>query len=1276
MAAGSALLSAVVFCSVRHACGSFGLFRSCAMKTSPLYIALGVHLLSVLWLGAVSLYGIRRFLGIISVLFLLLPITAQAQTYIFGRADFPVGTSANSIAKGDFNGDGTLDLAVVNEADNTVSILMGKSDGTFAPQVTYATGLGPLAIVTGDFNGDGNLDLAVTNGNCVPTEFGLKCDVLTVSILLGNGDGTFRPHIDYATGTQPSSVAAGDFNGDGKLDLVIANTQDGTVSVLLGNGDGTFQMQVVYPTTPAPASVIVADFNGDHKLDLAVGGSGGVSVLLGNGNGTFQKQLASPGSSPLATADFNGDGRLDLFAGGDVLLGNGDGTFVPHTTYPSGSAAAAADLNGDGKPDLVIAGGGGNNASSTSVAVLLGNGDGTFQPPVQYGTASSPPYLVIADFNGDGKFDLAVADPDCILFSCSTPGAVSILLGFGDGTFVGGKDYSFQSENPASQVISADFNGDGKPDIAAESAFTPNGGPTPVGVFLGNGDGTFQSEVFTSLTQSLGGIAAGDFNGDGKADLATVFSNCSNNTCLPGDAVVLIGNGDGTFQPPVEYTVGLEPENVAVGDFNGDGKPDLAISNFAANTASILLNNGNGTFQSHVDYPTGTNPGPISTGDFRGNGILDLAIVDYDTVSILLGNGNGTFTPGTPVATSTQPQAVVVADFNGDGRLDLALTTSDQVLILLGNGDGTFQTPVGYPDGLDLGVPSVGDFNGDGKPDLIIGSVDGYIASILLGNGDGSFQQPIFNFLSGSLIAVMDFNQDGSPDVAAGTGYGVATVAVSVMLSSPFKSISPASLSFGSQGVGTTGAAQTITISNPSNVSFNIASIAANGNFSQANNCGVSLGLGAHCAVTVSFTPTATGLESGSITVTDSTKISPLAVPLSGTGVNGPFLTPYPSRANFAPQAVGTSSTPAIIMLVNTGNAPLNVNGISVTGADSPDFTQINNCGSSLPAAGSCTFNVTFTPTAAGSRTASIAISDTAPGSPQSINLAGTGLGPIADLGTNSLTFASQNVGTTSAPEIATLTNTGTSALNITGIAASGDFAETNTCNTSLAAGGNCQISVTFAPTATGSRAGGVTIADNASGSPQRIALSGVGAGFAISATAVSPTSVPAGGSATTTVTITSSSGFNHSVALACGSITLNGAAATIDPPTCKFSPSSVTNGSGASALTVITTGPNASLAPVSTRSRGLFYSMCLPILGMALIGPGFRSRKKMLLPISLLCLMISGLLFLAACGGGNGGGGNSGGGIGGTPAGTYTISISGSADSMVNATKVTMTVQ
>jgi len=617
-----------------------------------------------------------------------------------------------------------------------------------------------------------------------------------------------------------------------------------------------------------------------------------------------------------------------------------------------------------------------------------------------------------------------------------------------------------------------------------------------------------------------------------------------------------------------------------------------------------------------------------------------------------------------------------VGDFNRDGKLDLAITVDQssgysQVVIFLGNGDGTFQTPVGYVTGVFGGAPTVADFNGDGIPDLIIGA-PGTVGSILLGNGDGSFQLPMYVFLGTGIIAVADFNQDGSPDLAGGNADGSATNAVSVMLSTAFKAVSPASLSFGSQGVSMTSVAQTITIRNSSNLKFNIASIVASGNFSQTNDCGASLVPGAQCAVIVTFSPTATGLQSGAITVTDTTKISPLAIPLSGTGVNGPFLTPYPGRANFAPQGVGTSSSPAIIMLMNTGNAPMNINGISLTGADSSDFTQVNNCGKSLPAAGSCMVKVTFIPTAAGSRTASLAVSDTAPGSPQTASLAGTGLGPIANLSPNSLTFASQTVGTTSAAQIVTLTNMGSGPLNITGIVASGDFEETNTCNTSLAAGGNCQISVTFKPTATGNRAGDVTIADDASDSPQKISLSGPGASFAISAAAPSPASVSAGGSATTTVTITSVGGFKQNVGLSCGSIMLNGSAATTDPPACKFSPSSVSNASGTSSLTISTTGPSASRAPVSLRSRRFFYAMLLPILGVALLGSGFRSRKNKLLGI---CLAISGLLFLGACGGGNSGGGG-GSGAGGTPAGTYTISISAAAGSTLNTTKVTLTVQ
>src|SRR5438552_193239 len=242
-------------------------------------------------------------------------------SYLFGRADFATGKGSVAVVTADFNGDGKPDLATANQTDDTISILLGKPDGTFAAHVDYASGSGPSAIAVGDFGADGKLDLAVTNSTDN-----------TVSILLGNGDGTFQSHVDYATGTKPSSVTSGDFNGDKKLDLAVASGIG--VSVLLGNGDGTFQAHVDYATGTGGlppqdvfiTSVITADFNSDGKLDLAVANAapqadfmpGSVSILLGNGDGTFRAHVDTPVVSPfsLATADDNGDGRLDVGTAG------------------------------------------------------------------------------------------------------------------------------------------------------------------------------------------------------------------------------------------------------------------------------------------------------------------------------------------------------------------------------------------------------------------------------------------------------------------------------------------------------------------------------------------------------------------------------------------------------------------------------------------------------------------------------------------------------------------------------------------------------------------------------------------------------------------------------------------------------------------------------------------------------------------------------------------------------------------------------------------------
>jgi hypothetical protein len=335
-------------------------------------------------------------------------ITGSVSSPLFSRSNFAVSQGPRSVTVADFNHDGKLDLAVANVVANTVSILLGNGEGTFQSHVDLATGVGPGFVAVGDFNGDGNPDLAVTN---------LISN--TVSILMGNGDGTFQGHVAYATGMSPNSAAVGDFNRDGKLDLAVGNYNGNTVSILLGNGDGTFLSHVDYPTGTIPIAVTMGDFNSDGKLDLAVANAndGTISILLGNGDGTFQEQVIFPtggGPNSIATGDLNGDGNLDLVTtsrsdnAACVLLGRGDGTFQPYVEYFTGLApipVAIGDFNGDNMLDLVV-----GNYQDSTVSVLLGNGDGTFALKTDFVTGDGPYSLASADFNGDGRLDLAAAD--------------------------------------------------------------------------------------------------------------------------------------------------------------------------------------------------------------------------------------------------------------------------------------------------------------------------------------------------------------------------------------------------------------------------------------------------------------------------------------------------------------------------------------------------------------------------------------------------------------------------------------------------------------------------------------------------------------------------------------------------------------------------------------------------------------------------------------------------------------------------------------------------
>jgi hypothetical protein len=298
------------------------------------------------------------------------------------KMDYETGLLPLCLAIADLSGDGRPDLAVANFSDNTVSVLLGNGDGTFLPRLDYGTGLSPRFVAISDVNGDGKPDLVVANSNN-----NLEPNFDTVSILIGHGDGTFAAKVDYATGPNPQALAIGDLNNDGKRDLAVANNNGSSVSVLLGNGDGTFGTKVDYTTSDFPTSVAIGDLNADGRLDLAVATAADqvVSVLLGQGDGTFTGKVDyGTGGVALSVAigDLDADGKLDLAVACAishavaVLLGHGDGTFMEKANYVTGGgphSVAIGEFSGDGRPDLAVA-----NSFQNQVSILRNIGS----PPV------------------------------------------------------------------------------------------------------------------------------------------------------------------------------------------------------------------------------------------------------------------------------------------------------------------------------------------------------------------------------------------------------------------------------------------------------------------------------------------------------------------------------------------------------------------------------------------------------------------------------------------------------------------------------------------------------------------------------------------------------------------------------------------------------------------------------------------------------------------------------------------------------------------------------
>ena len=520
-------------------------------------------------------------------------------------------------------------------------------------------------------------------------------------------------------------------------------------------------------------------------------------------------------------------------------------------------------------------------------------------------------------------------------------------------------------------MVTGDFNHDGKMDIAVTGNY--------LSILLGNGDGTFQPPV--NYTGVGNWIAVADFNNDGNLDLITANGDNS--------VSVFLGNGDGTFQSAKNsYTTG-DCTFVVVGDFNGDHKLDIAVVDNPY--ISVLLGNGDGTFQAPIDNSSFVGGHQLAVGDFNNDHHLDVAVAGFfggsQDFGILLGNGDGTLQAALTYPLLYVPDWVSAADFNRDGNMDLVIGYEDGGLsVLLGSGDGSFRSDLLYS--LDTGGPiSVADFNGDGNLDLVVGAGPAVEIAELLGNGDGTFKPRFYLSGTGGAPIYGDFNGDGKLDLALWNGLHAK---FTTMLNTGALDFSPsAPISFPVQLVKTSSRPEIVTLTNTGRNAISIRSLTISGEFQANHTCGSSITAGGRCTITAIFEPKTAGGQSGLITLVDSASAKPQIIELSG---HATALKASPNSLIFQSQKVGSRSSPQDVTLTNQGDVTLSFSSINIAGSAGKDFSETNTCLSEKFSPGrTCTIAVTFDPTKTGTRAATLYINLKGSVSPQPMPLTGSG---------------------------------------------------------------------------------------------------------------------------------------------------------------------------------------------------------------------------------------------------------------------------------------------
>ena len=952
---------------------------------------------------------------------------------------------------------------------------------------------------------------------------------------------------------------------------------------------------------------------------------------------------------------------------------HGQVSFLQPLTFnvgQGGGNGVYADFNRDGKLDLAFAG-----------SVLLGNGDGTFQAPINLSVTGN--LVATADFNGDGIPDLLVVSSTVL----------NIFLGNGDGTFQAPKSTNVGIEFSA--ILAVDV-GNGKADVLGLAG-------SRVFVFLGNGDGTFGTGVPYNAGPNPYLMRTGDFNGDGKLDIATASSN-------PSEISVMLGNGNGTFQSPVTSTGVAHPYDVAATDINGDGKLDLIISDISTYATYTFLGNGDGTFQAgtvaapvagnlgvadlngdgKADLVSGTNlgfseiflgngdgsftyahayvaSGGVLIADFANNNNnrnLDLAIGE----TMLLGNGNGTF-KGQPVAPFPGGYFAAAGDFNGDGYADLAVTSAGgDMYILLADGLGSLTLEYSYA------VPgyaiTAGDLNHDGKLDLVILSLDGtqdWSLTVMLGNGDGSFGSPKVYQQgegSGTGLVIADLRDDQKP-------YVLTAQADSLVV-------------FPNNGDGTLGTPVSYFAGSGAN-GVVVADFNGDGKLDAAvlseAGLGILLGNGDGTFQGVSFFSLSRGYEGGAFVSGDFNNDGKIDLIIGnqvylGNG-NGTFTALPPSLTPFIFGVADFNGDGNLDLAESEcfgSTAQFELWCVALGNGDGTFGTPINVMTNYGDTSGGLAVVADFN----GDQKPDIAIElNTFFGPPSAlfILLNTTPPAPGATVSPSAVTFPSQAVGTSSSPVGVSVNNAGKGVLTVSAVTFTGtnasEFSQTNNCAT-VQPGANCTIKVVFSPTASGTATASLKIADNALSSPQSVALSGIAtaaADFEIAAAKGSSSSatITAGQTASFNLAVTPAGSFSGMVSLSC-TVT----PAVTAPPVCTVPASvNVTQGTAApvtvqvSTTAAVTAG---SISPVSFTPRGTPIQWTVVLLASGLLFAGYRRRKP-----ALAIPMITVALFgMAACGGGSSGGSTTP----GTPSGSYTATVTAKSGALNHTTELTVVAQ